>query len=63
MDPTVAPLHKGFVKGSSALSYAARQGYIDVVDELLFYGADVNEQNADENNRTPLMQACYAPKN
>jgi len=36
MDTTVAPLHKGFVKNSSALSYAARQGYIDVVDELSF---------------------------
>ena len=40
---TVAPLHKGFEEGFSALSYAVRLGYIDVVLELISYGADVNE--------------------
>jgi len=43
MDLTVVPLFKGFDQGSSALSYAIKLGYLDVVDKLIFYGANVNE--------------------
>jgi len=47
MDTTLAPLYEGFDQGSSALSYAVKLGYLGVVNELISYGADVNEQNAD----------------
>jgi len=47
MDTTLAPLYEGFDQGSSALSYAVKLGYLGVVNELISFGADVNEQNAD----------------
>ena len=43
MDMTVSPLYKGFDQGSSALSYAVKLGYLDVVLELISYEANVNE--------------------
>jgi hypothetical protein len=45
---------------NKALSAAASNGHLEVVDYLLSLGADVNERDENQNNDTPLIQAAHS---